>query len=76
MVSFVSKAWGGRTSDKYITEHYKVLDHLIPGDVILADRGFNIAESVGVMQAYSCLHQRQESTFCIGNWADPHNCKC
>ena len=51
VVSFISKAWGGRASDKYITEHCKVLDHLIPGDVILADRGFNIAESVGVMQA-------------------------
>ena len=51
VVSFISKAWGGRASDKYITEHCKLLDHLIPGDVVLADRGFNIAESVGVMQA-------------------------
>lgn len=50
-VSFISKAWGGRTSDKYITEHCGFLDNIRPGDVILADRGFDIADSVGVMQA-------------------------
>ncbi len=26
------------------------MNYLLPGDVVLADRGFNIAESVGVMQ--------------------------
>ena len=47
----VAFAWGGRSSDKYITEHCGILKKLLPGDVILADRGFNIAESVGTMQA-------------------------
>lgn len=51
VVSFVSNAWGGRASDKFITEHCGVLNHLIPGDIVLADRGFNISDSVGVMQA-------------------------
>ena len=35
-------------SDKYLTDHSGIL---LPGDVILADRGFDIAESVGMMQA-------------------------
>ncbi len=50
-VSFISHAWGGRTSDKYITENSGFLDKLINGDTILADRGFCISESVGLRGA-------------------------
>ena len=45
-ISFISKAWGGRTSDKYLTEHCKILDKLLPGDLVLADRGFTIHEGI------------------------------
>ncbi len=34
-VSYVSETWGGRTSDKYLTEHCGILDNLLPGDVVL-----------------------------------------
>ena len=51
VVSFISSAWGGRVSDKYLTEHSGLLDKLLPGDVVLADRVFNIAEVVGLKQA-------------------------
>lgn len=47
-ISYISEGWGGRTSDKHITEHCGILDKLSPGDVILADRGFDIADSVGL----------------------------
>jgi hypothetical protein len=47
-VSFISDGWGGRTSDKFVTEHSCLLDHLIPGDTVLADRGFDIKDSVGM----------------------------
>ena len=46
-VSYISDGWGGRTSDKYITEHCSFLQNLVPGDTVLADRGFDIADSVG-----------------------------
>ncbi len=51
VVSFVSDTRGGRVSDKYLTDHCGILNYLLPSDVVLADWGFDIAESVGVMQA-------------------------
>ena len=42
---------GCRVSDKHLTEHCGILNYLLPGDVVLADRGFDISESVGLMQA-------------------------
>lgn len=50
-ISFISKGWGGRTSDKYLTENCGFLNCLSPGDLILADRGFNIAETLGSCSA-------------------------
>jgi hypothetical protein len=47
-VIFISK---GRTSDKYITENSGFLRHLVPGDVVMADRGFLIEESVAMQGA-------------------------
>lgn len=47
VVTYISDGWGGRVSDKHITEHCGLLDNLVPGDVVLADRGFNIEDSVG-----------------------------
>ncbi|XP_047124366.1 uncharacterized protein LOC100201601 isoform X4 [Hydra vulgaris] len=51
VISFISQGWGGRTSDKLITEQCGLLEKLNPADVVLADRGFNIADSVGLMCA-------------------------
>ena len=51
VITFVSDTWGGRVSDKFLTEHCGLLSKLLPDDIELADRGFDIAESVGVRQA-------------------------
>uniref|UniRef100_A0A3P8NI01 THAP-type domain-containing protein n=1 Tax=Astatotilapia calliptera TaxID=8154 RepID=A0A3P8NI01_ASTCA len=50
-ISFISKGWGGRASDKHITEQCGILNKLLPGDVVLADRGFDIRDAVGMMCA-------------------------
>ena len=44
-VSFLSRGWEGSVSDKEITMHSGFLKFLQRGDLILADRGFNIAET-------------------------------
>ena len=48
VVSFISKGMGGRVSDVHLTENCGLLHHLLPGDLVLADRGFTIQESVSM----------------------------
>ncbi|XP_077502617.1 uncharacterized protein LOC144113418 [Amblyomma americanum] len=43
-ITFVSKAWGGRTPDKEITLRSGLLDKVKEGDVFLVDRGFRCGE--------------------------------
>ena len=50
-VSFISKGWGGRVSDVHLTEHCGLLQNLLPGDIILADRGFTIQDKAGMFCA-------------------------
>ncbi|KAG7511425.1 THAP domain-containing 11 [Solea senegalensis] len=37
-ICFISNGWGGRTSDKFITQQSNFLSHLLPGDLVLSDR--------------------------------------
>ncbi len=46
-ISFISRGWGGRVSDKHLSENCGLLTHLQPGDQVLADRGFTVEESIG-----------------------------
>ena len=45
-ISFVSQCYGGRASDKYITKNSGFLSLLEDGDVVLADRGFDIKDDI------------------------------
>ncbi|XP_072395189.1 uncharacterized protein [Diabrotica undecimpunctata] len=44
VITFVSSAYPGSTSDKQIVEVSKVLDQMVPGDLIVADKGFLIKD--------------------------------
>lgn len=50
-ISFISKGWGGRASDKRVTEDSGYLNNLLPNDLVLADRGFDISELVAMQGA-------------------------
>jgi hypothetical protein len=45
-ISYISEAWGGRTTDRHIVRETGFLDKIDAGDIILADRGFTIREDV------------------------------
>lgn len=50
-ISYLSKCWGGRVSDKQITQESSFLNFILPGDVVMADRGFTIAEDLALCGA-------------------------
>ena len=54
-VAFISKGWGGRASDVYITKNCGLLQKLLPGDMVLADGGFTVQDSAGLYCAEVCI---------------------
>ncbi|XP_044073668.1 uncharacterized protein si:dkey-56d12.4 [Siniperca chuatsi] len=44
LIMFMSAAYGGRCSDKFITTDSGLLDNLMPGDEVMAERGFTIKD--------------------------------
>lgn len=51
VVSFVSKGWPGDTNDTEIAESCGILEKLAHGDVVIADRKFEIRDSVSMSGA-------------------------
>ena len=50
-ISFISLGYGGCVSDKHITENCTFLSHILPGDIIMADRRFVISDTLGSVWA-------------------------
>lgn len=48
---FDSEAWGGHTSDSFLTDNCGFLNKTLPGDLVLAERGFTLHEEVWFGQA-------------------------
>ena len=55
--------WGRRVSDEQITIESGLLNKLLPGDIVLADGGFNIGDSVGFYCASldTYIHQGEKT---------------
>ena len=45
-ITFISKGNSGRASDKFITNDCGLLDRIKHGDIVFADRGFDVTESI------------------------------
>ncbi|XP_059471644.1 uncharacterized protein LOC132205139 [Neocloeon triangulifer] len=43
-ITFVSRVYAGRTSDKKLFQHCGIMEKLRTGDIVMADRGFDIAK--------------------------------
>ena len=50
-VSFNSKCWRGRVSDRHLTASSGLLRHLKYGDLVLADGGFDIVDDLAIVGA-------------------------
>ena len=47
-IIFLSKCWGVRVSDKHLTNECGFYRKLLPGDLVLADRGFDITDELAL----------------------------
>ena len=47
-INFVSNLYSGSISDKEITKQCGFIEQLNPGDVIMADKGFNVQDLLGL----------------------------
>ena len=64
-ICFVSEAWGGRTSDKFLTENCGFLDNLIPGPQIATVR-IHVERIIGLLrQKYTILQQTLPTDYLI-----------
>ena len=56
-------------SDKQLTQESNFFSYLRPGDVVLADRGFKIAEDVAVhgakLKIPAFIHTREKVTYTV-----------
>ncbi|XP_052232175.1 uncharacterized protein LOC127845328 [Dreissena polymorpha] len=65
-ITYISDMYGGRASDKFITnESHDLLNSLNPGEKVMADRGFTIAEDlpVGVNLIIRSFKHKDKSQF-------------
>lgn len=52
VITFVSDAWPGKTSDRQLTEECGLLELLEPNDSVMADKGFTIADLLEKRQCF------------------------
>ena len=62
-ISFVSDTWGGRVSDKVLTQESGILNLLEHGDTVLADRGFSVEEDIILCGAHLEIPALQEESY-------------
>ena len=64
MISYISRAWRGRATSKFITENCGTLNNLPPGDCVPTDHGFDTEDSVEFLLCSSKIEKLNEPTVC------------
>ena len=70
-LSSAVSGWGGRVSDKYLTQNCGFLNLLEYGDTVLADRGFNISEDFSIIwsnTSYFIIYKREVAAKPARSW--------
>ena len=65
-ICFVSNLYGGNISDRELTKQSGLLDLLEPGDSVMADRGFTIADMLDVRGVMLNIPPFTSNLICIG----------
>lgn len=60
-ISYLSPAYGGRSSDKFIVQDSDFLERLRPGDQLMADRGFKIDDILAFRQCSLAIPPSKKS---------------
>ncbi len=70
LISFASQGWGGRVSDKLVIENSGHLNEIVPGDLVLAGRGFDTRDRIGLMcrSENTCIHKRTQPSWMPKIW--------
>ena len=74
-ITFVSKCWGGRVSDRFLTVNSGLLKLIKYGDLVLGDRGFDIADDLALIGASLVIppFTRGEVNYHKGKLSSPEN---
>jgi len=74
-VTFISDVWSGQVSDKKLTVETGLLEKFVPGDAVMADRGFLVQNEFSFRQVSLIVHLHMgRNSFQLKMWKRAYIC--